>query len=103
MFKHLHQSRFTLLSTSILAGAIGALLPAAPAQAAATPPSMTGEISVAPPSVASQSTTLNSAAGASAAVLAGSSDASIRPFSFRASDEDLAELKRRIVTAKWPE
>lgn len=29
-------------------------------------------------------------------------DASIRPFSFRASDEDLADLKRRIKATRWP-
>jgi pimeloyl-ACP methyl ester carboxylesterase len=30
-------------------------------------------------------------------------DVSIRPFSFRASDEDLADLKRRIAATRWPE
>jgi len=29
-------------------------------------------------------------------------DTSIRPFSFHASDEDLAELKRRIAATRWP-
>ena len=28
---------------------------------------------------------------------------SIRPFQFRASDEDLADLKRRIAATRWPE
>jgi len=30
-------------------------------------------------------------------------DDSIRPFSFHASDEDLADLKRRIAATRWPE
>jgi pimeloyl-ACP methyl ester carboxylesterase len=30
-------------------------------------------------------------------------DPSIRPFSFRASDDDLADLKRRIGAIRWPE
>ena len=30
-------------------------------------------------------------------------DASIRPFQFRASHEDLADLKRRIAATRWPE
>jgi pimeloyl-ACP methyl ester carboxylesterase len=30
-------------------------------------------------------------------------DASIRPFQFRASDEDLADLKRRIEATRWPD
>ena len=32
-----------------------------------------------------------------------SGDTSIRPFEFHASDEDLADLKRRIAATKWPE
>jgi pimeloyl-ACP methyl ester carboxylesterase len=32
-----------------------------------------------------------------------SGDTSIRPFKFQASDEDLADLKRRIAATKWPE
>lgn len=30
-------------------------------------------------------------------------DISIRPFTFRASDEDLADLKRRIAAVRWPD
>jgi pimeloyl-ACP methyl ester carboxylesterase len=30
-------------------------------------------------------------------------DTSIRPFTYRASDEDLADLKRRIAATRWPE
>jgi len=30
-------------------------------------------------------------------------DPSIRPFSFRAPDEDLADLKRRIIATRWPD
>jgi pimeloyl-ACP methyl ester carboxylesterase len=32
-----------------------------------------------------------------------SGDTAIRPFSFRASDEELAELKRRIAATRWPQ
>ena len=30
-------------------------------------------------------------------------DTSIRPFSYHAADEDLADLKRRIAATRWPE
>src|SRR5262245_43834699 len=30
-------------------------------------------------------------------------DTSIRPFSFHATDEDLADLKRRIKATRWPD
>jgi pimeloyl-ACP methyl ester carboxylesterase len=46
-------------------------------------------------------TTSSSMQGAAADGSAG--DTSIRPFTFRASDEDLADLKRRIAATRWPE
>jgi pimeloyl-ACP methyl ester carboxylesterase len=36
-------------------------------------------------------------------VLSAAGDTAIRPFQFRASDEDLADLKRRILATRWPE
>lgn len=30
-------------------------------------------------------------------------DTSVRPFEFHASDEDLADLRRRILATRWPE
>jgi hypothetical protein len=33
----------------------------------------------------------------------GVEDPAIRPFSFHASDEDLAELKRRVAATRWPD
>jgi pimeloyl-ACP methyl ester carboxylesterase len=36
-------------------------------------------------------------------ILGAAEETSIRPFSFRASDEDLADLKRRIAATRWPE
>jgi pimeloyl-ACP methyl ester carboxylesterase len=36
-------------------------------------------------------------------ILAEPNDAAIRPFSYRASDEELAELKRRIEATRWPD
>src|SRR4029077_5646066 len=38
-----------------------------------------------------------------AAAAASSGDSSIQPFRYRASDEELADLKRRIKATKWPE
>jgi len=36
-------------------------------------------------------------------IILGEIDDSIRPFQFHASDEDLADLKRRIAATRWPE
>ena len=33
----------------------------------------------------------------------GTDDTSLRPFSFRATDDELADLKRRIAATRWPE
>jgi pimeloyl-ACP methyl ester carboxylesterase len=60
---------------SSLAGSIGLLMPIAAAEAAA------------------------SGGGASAA----QDNPAIRPFKFRASDADLADLKRRIKATRWPD
>src|SRR3982751_4647151 len=35
-------------------------------------------------------------------ILAPSGDVSIRPFEYRASDEELADLRRRIASTRWP-
>ena len=48
-------------------------------------------------------TLLNATAARAAAAAQPSGDSSIRPFKFQASDEDLADLKRRVAAAKWPE
>jgi pimeloyl-ACP methyl ester carboxylesterase len=63
-------------------GTIGLFLLAAAAHADATPPAQGGAVA---------------AATASAA-----DDPSIRPFRFHASDEALADLRRRIAATKWP-
>jgi pimeloyl-ACP methyl ester carboxylesterase len=36
-------------------------------------------------------------------ILGAGGDASVRPFSFHASDDELADLKRRIAATRWPE
>ena len=36
-------------------------------------------------------------------VKSGATDASIRPFQFHATDEALADLRRRVATTNWPE
>lgn len=46
--------------------------------------------------------TTDKAKAAETFILATEGDTSIRPFSFRASDEDLADLKRRIAATRWP-
>jgi pimeloyl-ACP methyl ester carboxylesterase len=50
-------------------------------------------------------TTKPSPTAAETAVIgaAATGDASIRPFQFHASDEDLADLRQRIIATRWPE
>jgi pimeloyl-ACP methyl ester carboxylesterase len=67
-----------LLLASVFAAGIGMLLLAEPAHAETTPPApRMGE--------------------------ANAADEAIRPFKFRASNEALADLRRRIAATKWPE
>jgi pimeloyl-ACP methyl ester carboxylesterase len=42
-------------------------------------------------------------AAATSFMLSETGEAAIRPFEFHASDEDLADLKRRILTTRWPD
>ena len=91
-----------LFTASALVGAIAIFVPTSAAQAET--PSAAGEtISPAPTAKASQGATVAESfviGAASTAQLGG--DTSIRPFKFRASDEALTDLKRRINATRWP-
>ena len=67
---------------------------------------MSGETTTTPgnaPTLTPESTSSEQPFIGATATVKGAGDAAIRPFSFRASDEDLAELKRRIQATRWPE
>jgi pimeloyl-ACP methyl ester carboxylesterase len=87
-----------------LAGTLGAFLAVTAAHAEATPPSRAGAETLAPAPTAADPTA--AAAGTSVigavAMAEPSGDTSIRPFKFHASDEALADLRRRITATKWP-
>src|SRR5689334_2429125 len=90
---------------SAAVGVIAAGLPLTSANAATVPPpSSPSAETVTPaastPAPASTTTILQSTVSATVAPDQ-SGDTSIRPFHFRASDEDLADLKRRIKATRW--
>src|SRR5215213_4020709 len=87
-------------------GAIGAFLPSTAVSAATVPPSGPAPETTAVTAATEIST--SSAAGtfvigAAVASTDPSGDTTIRPFKFHASDEQLADLKRRIKATKWPD
>ena len=88
---------------SAAVGAIATLLPANGALASTVAPpgsptlSPTRPANPAPTSVA-ESAVIGGARGADS-----SGDTSIRPFHYRATNEELAELKQRIKATRWPE
>jgi pimeloyl-ACP methyl ester carboxylesterase len=90
-------SRLRLLAATTLVGAAG-LFAAEPAHAATTSAQPSAS---APSSDARQSVTRSAAA--TAGLSQSAADPSIRPFQFRATDEALAELRRRIAATQWPE
>jgi pimeloyl-ACP methyl ester carboxylesterase len=60
------------------------------------------------PSLPNRRTVLAASAAAGAASvlpasMSAATDSAIRPFRFKASDKDLADLKRRVEATKWPE
>jgi pimeloyl-ACP methyl ester carboxylesterase len=86
-------------------GTIVAVLPTSGARAATLPPGSGAETrspapstTPAPGAAVSEGSVIGTAATSAAA-----GDASIRPFHYRASDEELADLKRRIAATKWPD
>ena len=91
---------------SALAGTIGAFLPRFAARAETTPLSQAGAQTPTPTPTPTTSRLDATIAGASmilaAATTQPSGDTSIRPFQFHASDEALADLRRRIAATKWP-
>lgn len=96
-------TRRQLLAASTLIGAAGLFLPAA-AQAE-TPPAPSEIHASARPSVApGVSPTGEAPVSGSVAMIErpAGDDTSIRPFEFHATDEALADLRRRIGATKWP-
>ena len=88
----------SLLASSALAGAL--LFAPAPAHAETTAPA---ETQAAPaPSAAAPAAAMAERSVIGAAAQAPSADTSIRPFKFHATDEQLADLKRRIKATRWP-
>jgi len=88
------------LASTVL-GTIGVLLPLTPAQGATIPAAPSGAETVAPTPSATAAVSDASVIGATATVEA-SGDTSIRPFKYHASDAELADLKRRIKSTRWP-
>jgi pimeloyl-ACP methyl ester carboxylesterase len=88
-----------------LAGTSGVFLPMTVAGAETTRPSPAGADRATPaPATAGRSAVAGGASVIAAAASAlPSGDTSVRPFEFHASDEALADLRRRITATTWPE
>jgi pimeloyl-ACP methyl ester carboxylesterase len=91
------------IMTSALAGMVGLCLPAA-AHAGTVPPAPATTETMAPASAkaAPGATITQHALIGAAATVPGADDTSIRPFKYHASDEALADLRRRVAATKWP-
>jgi len=99
---HLLLGRRHFLASAAV-GTIATLLPVSGAQASATVPPGSPTLSPAQPTSPAPASVAESALIGATAASESSGDTSIRPFRYRASDEDLAELKRRIKATRWPE
>ena len=87
--------RFRLLAATAVLGAAG-LGSSSPAFAQDTTQSVK-------PVTAEPTAGVSTSGGTAAIALSQNGDATIRPFRFRASDEALADLRRRILATQWPE
>ncbi|MBV1691115.1 epoxide hydrolase [Novosphingobium sp. G106] len=99
-------ARRRFLASTFL-GSIGLALPVTAAHAAVAPvapPASAGAVvSPASPATAMPGIAAGEAALIVAAQAAPTDDATIRPFHYRASDEELADLKRRVAATRWPD
>ncbi len=89
---------------STLVGTIGIFLPAAAAndQTTSPPPGAIEAVAQAPVISDPSAAIAQASVIAAAAAAQPNGDTSIRPFQFHASDEALADLRRRIAATKWP-
>src|SRR4051794_5941096 len=88
---------------SAAVGAIGACLPLSSAHAATIPPSSPAPETLTETPIPAASVTVVETAVIGATAAEQSGDTSIRPFKYHASDAELADLKRRIKSTKWPD
>lgn len=92
------------LLASTVVGAFGAILSGSAAHAETTAPPSTGPADAqTPASARADLTAASSVAVVAAATAVPAGDESIRPFRYRAPDEALADLRRRLAATKWPE
>ena len=91
-----------LLAATVLAGAIGFLMPAG-AAAATTPPGPGPALAEPAPPAPKPATAVVESAIVGAAATESAANETIRPFTFRATDEQLNDLKRRIKATRWPD
>jgi pimeloyl-ACP methyl ester carboxylesterase len=91
------------LAASVV-GTVGAFLPLTAAHAVtASPPVTSAETLTSSPAGGITNATVASPSIIGAAAIEPAGSALIRPFKYRASDDELADLKRRIAATRWPE
>src|SRR5258708_22888709 len=96
-------ARRHFLITSALVGTAGLIVPTGARAGTAPPPSGAETIAPAPTTAASEAGLSSATLIGTAATAQASGDTSIRPFHYRATNEELADLKRRIAATRWPE
>ena len=100
--RHRLMGNCTLFTTTSIATAMAIFALPSTAHAATKPPSP-GYADPAAQNIARTEVPITQVSVAGAAIIAPpSGDASIRPFKFHASDDSLADLRRRIAATKWP-
>src|SRR5690349_6010536 len=100
---HPHLGRRHFLASAAL-GTIAAFLPTSGVQASTTAPSSPAPtLSPAQPASAVNGGVLEESVIGAAPASTVSSDTTVRPFHYRASDDELTDLKRRIRSTRWPE
>jgi pimeloyl-ACP methyl ester carboxylesterase len=100
---HLPAGRRALFASSAIVGALAFFMPVSAARAETPPAAPAATETVERPAGATQASSARGDQAGGSGAQQRTGDESIRPFKFRASDEDLADLKRRIAATKFPE
>ena len=92
---------------STMVGTVAIVLPLTGAQASTTAPPGPSSPTLTPaqpaPAPVTPAAVDSPIIGASTAASQPGGDSSIRPFHYRATDDELADLKRRVKTTRWPD
>jgi pimeloyl-ACP methyl ester carboxylesterase len=101
--QHSMMARRHFLITSAFVGTAGLVMPVAAHAGTAPPPPADAQTLTQPAMTSISEGGISSLLAGTIGTAEASGDSSIRPFHYRATNEELVDLKRRVAATRWPE